>query len=242
MFIRKLTCIFAIAGLLIVPGCKKSYYSVTPHKKLPALSSDNALFEEVNNHVTIRVKKYAQENITTLFGDYGEKLLETPAIYPIQIAIDNQSNATWLISPRAITLPCTPQREILKRINHDNVYKNSLYLLFGGIVTAELMLTASLIMLSHGNPLAIPLAWLSFSLGVATPFYTHKKTAQQTEHNCALTYDIARYTLNKKTTIRPGQHLNKLIFIPEEQSSSDFTITLINQDNKKEKCIFNINL
>lgn len=243
MIPKKILHYTLIINLVILPSCtKRPYYSLNHHKKLPELTTKNTQAEQEHENITIRVKKYSPKDAKTVFGDYGKRLFEKPELYPIHIAIDNQSDHTWFIAPNSVTLPCVPNSSIKKKMKN-NTYARVFSIYFGGSLAATILLNSALMATascSPSLPLVGPLALSSAFLAIATPFISHTKAVHYTEDNTAIGYDIARYTLTKKIRIYPHQRVNKLIFVKAENYIPDFTVTLINHDNTMNTFTFNM--
>ncbi len=99
--------VLSILSLVALPNCTSNlkYRS----RRLTPLNQSSAHSSRSKDGVTVSVKSFDDEEQTYYFGK------ETPYLHPLHLAIDNDSDTTWILSKENISLPLAENKDVAKQ-------------------------------------------------------------------------------------------------------------------------------
>lgn len=197
--------LLSIASILFLSGCGKNH-KYQPRRLTP-LNHSNAHSSRTKDGVTVSVKSLDEEEQTYYFGK------ETSNIHPVHIAIDNQSDTTWILDKNNISLPLADAKTIEK------TYKEMPWTSVGlGVACLFTPLYAGVIL----APVAITHGILSYNA------------------NKVIEADIAEKNIEKTKFITPEAYRNAVLFSDSVNELQRFTVSLVDADDPSHTLHFTL--
>ena len=106
MIASRLVIIMSFVSIVLFPGCSSNLKY--PSRRLTPLSQSKAHSSRTKHGVTVSVESFDADKQLYYFAK------ETPRLHPIQIAVDNSSDTTWLLHPDNINLPLARYSTVTK--------------------------------------------------------------------------------------------------------------------------------
>jgi len=234
---RKQLSLFLIAaiGLAALPACVKSYKPV----KLEPIAQDHADFEETTDHVTLRVKKFTQDDCVAMFGSRCKRLLNSKqAVYPLQLTIDNQSDSDWVLKKENVDLKLAGVDSVASRI------KNGITPIFwtaaigttgAALTTYYAILVCNALEIQVSPAIMATLLLLPPIFIIGTPALIIAQALKNRTVSKQIARDLAQKALEDELYIPAHSTSTTLIFVKKKNFTDNFTVALTSDDDKEEE-------
>lgn len=231
--------------LMVIPGCKQVSYTSKSFNTI----SKNGICLLTKNDVTLGYKLLAKPEVNALFDGRGNRLLrKRKTIYSLFVSLDNQSDSTFILDPKNISIALTNPAIVSYRL-HSHTHRRILGTLLLGATGAGISFFAAVYITIIGAigsmPHLVKAGYAALGLtgffALGTPFICYQQGSRSARANTFIDEDIASKSLNKPIAIPPGQTVQVLLFIHRKAFLPSFFITLI--DQKTENPLgFEVNL
>lgn len=240
----------AVSGLLlfILPACGPRYKKTN----LKPLTTATATYEQTKNNVCLRAKKLSKKETNELFDGRGHYLFKKRGILPVkeyaycpvQFTIHNESNHQLSLSPEDIALKQQDIEQIVKRLKFNPLWAFTKPVVISTAAFGATLSAVALTLILSGNPELILLLagdassfliTATNSIGAAIGI---KDAYQASTCNALIKEDVLEKTLTSETFIAPQDHLNKVIFVEENNLKESFGLTL--HSNTYQKTHFDV--
>jgi len=237
---KKLIFSFMSFGLLMcLAGCaKKRNYK--PNKLLSLKESAHVDYQETKEQITVRAKAFSKIDCDYIFGERADRIIgEKDPLQPIQLCIENNGSNNLKLLESKIDLQLVSAKEVTRRLGTSSNYLASG--IWGGIGLSGIVsgiVSTSVIASSAVCPCAFLLPVMLISVGclvaMTSPFVFLIENWSLSAENCRVSNYINTTSPGKKIAINPGQVIDVIIFVKQNEYRSTFKCTLMNDETGKE--------
>lgn len=245
---KKLLSGALIVITIICGGCaKKACYKPKPIR--PLKEHKQIDYQETQKNITLRAKLFTIEDRNEIFGDRANRL---NTVMPLQISIENNSGATWYLSPKNIALQQETINTVARRLRSWHTLWWPLTALGGGLALTIGFGLPWLFWVGvpvcgscHVDRFALCLVGIPTLIGMlaiyGSPIIFIIGLIADSYVNAALMPYLQETYLSKSTSIAPGTAVDQLIFVKNQHFKQQFDIMLTN-GTTDEKLIFHVSL
>lgn len=241
MYIKHLSYIIVIVGLLVLPSCGPRYNK----RSLKVLTNKNSEYVSTKNGITARAHVLTPNQTKTLFDGRGSKLATEP-VKVVHLAFTNTTDIPLFLLPENIGLALLSDK-LIKEICYDKTmsYVGNYALKGLGVASVIAAITCAPLafgVIPLGYYLAIAGGGISGAIVTSTPVVSYLQSSKRVAAcNNTMYEDITRKMLVGSTVISSGTTQDCLLFVFDKLYRSKFAVTLVDQYSKDIQT-FNIKL
>lgn len=251
---------FALAGLIVLPGCLH-----VPTYKAKSLKNlnDNFVYREIKNNIVFQAKCLTHGEIYYLFGEHTQALLETTEI--VYCSIHNLSGQEYVLSLKNENfspLPMGDIKKLIKTSSIDRLGSVPLFFMAGSGIALTTIGTITLASKGCAGLLTCPFflwwyagIWVVALGGLSSGMHTFFTTSilsctviplvffgKSIVMNHRISKDLKEKMLRCEEFIKSGDMREGLIFVKAPDYNHQFSVMMQEKNNSRNKIIFDVNL
>lgn len=247
LLLKKLWGIVLLAGIIVLPGCKRPHYTPRPFESITPYFSG----EQTHAQVTVKVAPLSKQESLNLFDQRGDRLHgKRKPLRPVLVTIHNESEKTYTFNPKTMEIKLGNPRAAARRMYGHTSRRIIAPLLLGSLgATVCFFGAAYLVILGTIQQVAMPalvkagysLLGISGLIAVSAPTVSYYHGSQSYTINKKIDHDVAQKAAHCSIEVAPHSSASFLLFCQNRALPMQWTI-ILNEKETQQPLIFDVQL